>query len=103
MRNTLLARSVVLIVFAFWRIGTMSQNLSTLAMDKEYKIKRARRKDARGTRSTSSLPLFLGLIFVFFSRVFVVVGTDSAILAYEINVYFLRFSPAMLGFVLYVV
>jgi len=27
----------------------MSQNLTTLAMDKEYKLKRARRKDARGT------------------------------------------------------
>ncbi|CBJ29969.1 conserved unknown protein [Ectocarpus siliculosus] len=28
--------------------GTVSQNLTTLAMDKEYKLKRARRKDARG-------------------------------------------------------
>ena len=29
--------------------GTVSQNLTTLAMDKEYKLTRARRKDARGT------------------------------------------------------
>ncbi|CAN0346255.1 unnamed protein product, partial [Scytosiphon promiscuus] len=28
--------------------GTVSQNLTTLAMDKEYKLQRARRKDARG-------------------------------------------------------
>lgn len=30
--------------------GTFSQNLTTLAMDKEYKLKRARRKEARGKK-----------------------------------------------------
>ncbi len=35
----------------FLRAGTVSQNLTTLAMDKEYKLTRARRKDARGNLS----------------------------------------------------
>lgn len=31
----------------------MSQNLTTLAMDKEYKIRRAKRKEARGESCTA--------------------------------------------------